>query len=169
MERTTGSWVKMPFRNSWFEQEIRILQVYAISVDHAPSTRTRQREKKKHDQLRLAATDCRPLDAGWLKGPQTPAASKREPTPEDTAIRDLEKKLRSKRNGLTGHNLTRHEAVLAFLYYQNKTTEKETRENMSLVVARCFGKGVYFARKVVTWERQWKENRSIETRKDPQE
>jgi hypothetical protein len=153
-----------------------------------PSARTQQREKKKHQELRLAAIDCRPLDAGWLKGSQTPLASKQEPTPEEsqtppaskqepmpeesqtppalkqepmpeesqpllpaskqeptpeeTALRDLKKKLRSKRNGLTGHNFTRHQAVLYFLCYQSKTNGKETRESMSVIVARCFGKGI---------------------------
>lgn len=38
----------------------------------------------------------------------------------------------------------------------------KTREDMSLVVACCFGKGLYFARKVITWEITWKKDRIIE-------
>jgi len=115
--------------------------------------------------------DCKKLSSGWLgssSSSQTESESdldkiqKPELTPEEKALQELEKKLRSKRNKLTGHNLTRHQAVLGFLRYQKMTNGQDTRENISLAVARFFGKGIYFARKIITWERQWKANRKIE-------
>jgi len=60
-----------------------------------------------------------------------------------------------KKTKLTGYNLTRHRAVQAFFRYRETKKEGETRESMSLSIARCFGKGVYFARMIVTWEREW--------------
>jgi len=47
-------------------------------------------------------------------------------------------------------NLIRHQAVQALLRYQQKNHGTgKIRQSMSLVVAQCFGKGVYFARKIV--------------------
>ncbi|KAN0073102.1 hypothetical protein V8E54_009216 [Elaphomyces granulatus] len=68
----------------------------------------------------------------------------REPQsrPRLEAIKDLEKKLRLKKEVLEGQNLTRHRA------------DGETREELSYQVARTFNKGLYFARKIVKWEGQ---------------
>lgn len=68
------------------------------------------------------------------------------------ALEDLQKKLGSKKICLSGENLTRHEAVLAFLRMQKTKGLGDSQEEMSYMVARCFEKGVYFARKLVSWE-----------------
>ena len=68
------------------------------------------------------------------------------------AIKDLEKKLRSKKTALAVQNLTRHRAVLALLYTTQARKEGETREQLSYQVSRSFNKGVYFSRKLVEWE-----------------
>jgi hypothetical protein len=60
-----------------------------------------------------------------------------------------------------GQNAQHHQAVLAFLKLQRCRQSSETREDLSLQVARCFGRGRYFARKIVTWERTWIKERVI--------
>ena len=54
-----------------------------------------------------------------------------------------------------GQNAQRHQAVLAFLKLQRSRQPSESRMDISLQVARCFGRGRYFARKIVTWEIAW--------------
>jgi hypothetical protein len=111
--------------------------------------------------------DSRPLNAGWLQSEsasesQPEALAKQKLATNEEALQDLDKKLRSKKTKLTGHNLTRHRAVQAFLRYQETKKEGETRDSMSLSVARCFRKDVHFARMIVSWERQWIAHRKIE-------
>jgi hypothetical protein len=77
------------------------------------------------------------------------------------AITDLEKKLQSKRIGLTGQNETRHRAVLQFLRLQKYCQKGETRATMALNVARCFDRGRWFAEKLIGWEIKWKQTRTI--------
>jgi len=95
---------------------------------------------------------------------QSPAISREDllRREREAAIKSLEKKLQGKqRNTMNGQTIIRHEAVLAFLRIQQGKQLGETRESMAQIVARCFGKGVYFARKVVSWEIEWIGNRSI--------
>ena len=40
--------------------------------------------------------------------------------------------------------------------------EGETREQMALYIARSHGRGLYFARKIIAWERSWLRSRAIE-------
>lgn len=121
-----------------------------------PTQRHKQREAKKENDRILAAAKSNPLDKGFLIG----TVSKRHcPSKEETwrqehrmALEDIEKKLQSKKICLGGQNLNRHRAVLAFLRMQESKKLGDTREEMSYMVARCFGKGIYFARKLVSWE-----------------
>ena len=62
---------------------------------------------------------------------------------------------------MNGQNLVRHQAVLSFLRMQEGKQLGETRESMSRTVARCFGKGTYFARRLITWEIEWIAMRTI--------
>ncbi|RPA99438.1 hypothetical protein L873DRAFT_1789591 [Choiromyces venosus 120613-1] len=78
-----------------------------------------------------------------------------------SAKEDLEKKIASKKVGLTGQNLTRHRAVLVFLFLQLSRRPEETRKYLAYSVARCFNCGWYFARKVVSWEITWIKSRYI--------
>jgi hypothetical protein len=80
------------------------------------------------------------------------------------AIRELEKKLRAgvRKVALVGQNLARHQAVLGFLKIQLLRKEGETREQMATSVARVHGRGLYFARKIIAWERSWLNSREIE-------
>ena len=77
------------------------------------------------------------------------------------AIKDLEKKLSSKKTALAVQNLTRHRAVLALLYTTQARKEGEPREQLSYQVSRSFNKGVYFSRKLVEWEGTWIRHRLI--------
>jgi len=75
------------------------------------SVRAQFRAQKRAHELQLAAMDSRPLDAGWLqKAPtsQAPSPVKQKLAPNEEVLQDLDKKLRSKKTKLTGHNLTRH-------------------------------------------------------------
>ena len=74
---------------------------------------------------------------------------------------ELEKKIRSKQVNLGGQNLVRHRAVLAFLYLQLSRQSGETRKQLAHIVARCFNRGWYFSRKVVSWELTWLSQRYI--------
>ena len=78
------------------------------------------------------------------------------------AIAALKKKINSKKSTLTGQNLTRHQAVLAFLYIQQSKRLGETRSQLAYSVARCFNRGWYFARRIITWELTWIKERIIE-------
>jgi hypothetical protein len=141
-----------------------------------PSKKTKKRKRDAAQQLEEAAMDCRPLDKGWLlrKGSEPePAVEWAPPKPWvdgeqmrsemcKEAIDRLEKKLGSAKTDLIGQNLTRHRAVLAFLKIQRSKQLGETREEQSYMVARCFGRGLYFARKIVEWERQWIRTNKIE-------
>jgi hypothetical protein len=77
------------------------------------------------------------------------------------AIADLEKKLKSKRTFPSGQNLLRHNAVLRFLRLQQSREFGETRIELALMVARCFNRGSYFAKKLISWERLWVSSREI--------
>ena len=107
------------------------------------------------------------LSASFFSSTSSASSEESTPTVESQAqlrqetIKDLEKKLRSKKTTLTGQNLTRHQAVLALLYTTRSRKEGETREELSLHVSRGFGKGVYFARKLFEWERTWIQERKI--------
>jgi hypothetical protein len=74
----------------------------------------------------------------------------------------LEKKIESKKEVMNKQTAIRHRAVLVFLQLQLKPLHGETREQMSFTVARTFGRGVYFARKLVTWENEWMKGGRIE-------
>ena len=130
------------------------------------STRQQRRTRATQRDLQHAATThSQPLSQFFSP---TSSASSEESTPtvksqaqlRQEAIKDLEKKLRSKKTTLTGQNLTRHQAVLTLLYTRSRK-EGETREELSLHVSRGFGKGVYFARKLFEWERTWIQERKI--------
>jgi hypothetical protein len=54
---------------------------------------------------------------------------------QQEAIKDLEKKLHSKKTVLNGQNLTRHQAVLALLYMTQSRQHGDTREELSYYVA----------------------------------
>ncbi|KAA8905068.1 hypothetical protein FN846DRAFT_919514 [Sphaerosporella brunnea] len=147
------------------------------------SKKQQRRKNIAAQQLEEAAMDCRPLDKGWLiNSKYTEAQSEPESEPEldlepklecgisreqmeleerNSAIEKLERKLRSAKTDLFGQNLTRHRAVLSFLKIQ-QGKQLESREGLSYMVARCFGRGLYFAHKVVEWERQWIKTGKIE-------
>jgi hypothetical protein len=61
-------------------------------------------------------------------------------------------KFKYQREGLQGQNRTRHLAVLAFWKVQILKQSGETLEDMSFLVARCYGRGIYFAWKLVISE-----------------
>lgn len=89
------------------------------------------------------------------------AADARQET-QIVAMAALKKKVHSKKSNLTGQNLTRHQAVLAFLYIQQSKRLGETRSQLAYSVARCFNRGWYFARRIITWELTWIKERMIE-------
>ncbi len=82
-------------------------------------------------------------------------------TDRQEAIKDLEKLLKSKKNNLNQQNLRRHWAVLALLYSTKKRKANETQMEMAENIARNYNKGVYFAKKIVSWENQWLINQKI--------
>ena len=51
--------------------------------------------------------------------------------------------------------------MLAFLQVQQGRQLGETRESLATMVARCYGKGPSFARRIITWEIEWVEGRKI--------
>ena len=81
----------------------------------------------------------------------------------EKAIKDMERKLvrGEKKHTPSGQTLTRHEAVLSFLRIQQSKQQGVTCESMAQIVARCFKRGIYFAHKVVSWEIEWVQNRTI--------
>lgn len=113
-----------------------------------------------------AKTHSQPLSRFFSIASPTPnevsaSASELQCQLRGEAIKDLEKKLRSKKTVLEGQNLTRHRAVLALLYMTQSRRDGDTREELSYNVARTFNKGLYFARRVVEWEGTWMRERYI--------
>jgi hypothetical protein len=117
-----------------------------------------------------AAKQCRPLAEFFVpvsnveeSRPQSvmPTISSDNTTSENhryQAKKDLEKMLKSKQTQLTNQDRTRHFAVLQFMNYQEQLKEnhqRETRAAAALNVARCFSRGTFFSRKLITWERSW--------------
>ena len=89
------------------------------------------------------------------------ADSEDEVDPISLAIGDLQQRIKSKKVALEGVALMRHRAVLGFLNSCKTRQKGEFREAIAFNVARTFRKGVYFARKIVTWERTWLSKREI--------
>jgi hypothetical protein len=92
---------------------------------------------------------------------------------QEEGIKALEKKLAPKKSGLKGQDLTRHRAVLQFLFYQRSEKRqregnsvlsgkgKMTRMEMAMQVARCFSRGKFYAEKLISWERKWLASQDI--------
>jgi hypothetical protein len=129
------------------------------------SERSQQRSIKRKWELAAAAKGIRSLTGMGFSASRPPLEST-QPTLSAAealrkrqldAIKVLEKKLQAgiKKVALVGQNLARHQAVLGFLKMQLSRQDGETREQMALSVARSHGRGLYFARKIVAWERTW--------------
>jgi hypothetical protein len=139
-----------------------------------PSVRTQYRQVQHARELEEGAKNTRTLEHYFQRpgnkranpitlGRSTPAISteERKRNEREAAIKSIKKKIESKKAGMNGQNLMRHQAVFAFLQIQRAKKLGETREHLALQVARCFGKGIYFARRIVTWEREWLEDGAI--------
>ena len=140
------------------------------------SERHERRKRAASNASKHAAKFCKTLDK-YSFVPQstaeitqpTQAAAYTDPKEQRhhqlcVAISDMKKKLKSKEVQKTWRNqdITRHEAVLHFMQLSLRRGHIDTREKMALQVANCFGKGVYFARKIVQWEGTWIRSREIE-------
>jgi len=139
------------------------------------SIKKKRRKQKEQRELKLAAVGSRTSDDGFLirstvtdldvgtsvstNGSTERDEVSRQELPEviqrADAVGLLEKKLRSKKTvDMLPQNIIQHQAVLFFFEIQDRRKLRETRGKMAQAAARCFGKGLYFAQKVVTWELQ---------------
>lgn len=127
--------------------------------------RTKERRAKEARQLASAAKGTKSLlEMGFCQSrpvqeEDSQVLSKEELSTyeREEGIKDLEKKMRLGIRKRTlgpasggvpiGQNAQRHQAVLAFLKLQRSRQPTESRKEISLQVARCFGRGRYFARK----------------------
>lgn len=133
-----------------------------------PSRRTLQRRVANQKELEQAASRSAKITT-FFPSTTTSTTIATELTPEEitalerkTAITYLDKKIHSKKQTMNRQNMMRHQAVLAFLRLQEQRKPGESRKEMAFLVARCFGKGVYFSRKVISWEIEWIKEQSIE-------
>ena len=134
------------------------------------SRSSRRRSTQRQQELKAAAQNTHSLLQMGFSAPAPTATTteNREPraglTPAAKAIEDLEQKLRAgiQKQTLVGQNLARHQAVLGFLKTQMSRKGGETREQMALYIARSHCRGLYFARKIIAWERSWLSSRHIE-------
>jgi hypothetical protein len=67
------------------------------------------------------------------------------------AIIDIDKKLNSKKT-LSPQTIVRYEGVKSFMKRQRVVMVEVSRRSIAYTVAPSFGKGWYFAPKLVTWE-----------------
>ncbi len=143
------------------------------------SKRSIRRHNQQKNTLAESAKGCIPLTANFLgvkkntnigksqslKSSQTISGLGSETqdltATQEQALADLEKFVSLKKNYLHGQFLTRHRTVQSFLKLQLFKPE-QNRIKCAWQVAECFGKGVYLAQKIVTWERQWVTSRCIE-------
>jgi hypothetical protein len=94
----------------------------------------------------------------------TPSSSRRRrATSKDReiAVVDLKNHIARSHKNWTAAALTRHYAVYSLLRRTENRKEAETRLDVAMDVARNYGKGVYFARAVVSWENAWIASRTI--------
>jgi len=136
-----------------------------------PSQRTLYRRAANQKELAKAASGSAKITTFFQSAPSRPAPLP-PLTPEQILVQKrksayllLEKKINSKKEVINKQTTVRHQAVLAFLQLQLKPLYGETRQQMSFTVARTFGKGVYFSRKLVTWENEWMRGGLIEVGK----
>lgn len=138
-----------------------------------PCPRTLQRHHRQRHELQEAAKSTPSIKSFFppLPTPARSTGSKSEANLSkeevhrrecEAAMMALEKKLTAKKTAMNRQTRIRHEAVLAYLGLQQSKQPGETRLGMATTVARCFRKGLYFARRIVFWERQWIESRLIE-------
>ena len=139
-----------------------------------PSLRTVQRKWEAAKELQNAAQGSKKICSYFqIPGPM-PEIVQDDQMPGSLLIngavsndsmrwRTLTKKLRKKAilKSMNRENLVRHQAVLSFLCMQEGKQLGEAGDSMSRTVARCFGKGTYFARRLITWEIEWVTSRSI--------
>ena len=138
-----------------------------------------QRQKARAKEKTEAAKGCRPLTSGFVKILPTlmaPTARESEkllsesgpepgeiPTDVETngrelAKKDLERRLKSKCTSMSKQNHNRHLAVLHFMNYREqilKSGKQESRLATALNVSQCFGRGKWYAEKVISWEKKW--------------
>ena len=135
------------------------------------SAKTKKRKATMAMDLELAAMDARPLDQGYLLSNGHPQMQKKAmqfsaenclQEQRKEAIKRMEQLLKSKEISMLPQNLERHRAVLAFLRVQQSRQRGETREEMAFNVARCFGRGLYFARKIISYELVWMNSQKID-------
>lgn len=149
------------------------------------SKKTKQRQRVKQRELKEAAASCKPLS--FESAPASSHQSEEADIPllaaaiihlEDlkTSIERLSKKLKAKKEAVSGQNLMRHQCVLAFMNLQltkpveelrarsrnEKESRRLTREEMAILVAKAYGRGRYLGRCIVQWERQWRSGQAIE-------
>lgn len=141
------------------QEETAFSQTFHYQRGPQLSYRQQRRKANKRKELQAAAKGCISLD-NFLKNP--PAKSPSPPSPEEIrtqqnkrAIEDLEKKISRKSSQLSGQDLVRHRAVLSYLKIQRVRTKDETRKSLAFVVARCYGRRSYFARRLIIWEKTW--------------
>jgi hypothetical protein len=70
----------------------------------------------------------------------------------NAAIIDIDKKLNPKKTTLSPQTVIRYEAVKSFMKRQRVVMVGDSRRSIAYTIALSFGKGWYFASKLVTWE-----------------
>jgi len=111
------------------------------------------------EELRQAAQSHSQSIGLFFPSPSSPSQTTQQN--RRNAIEDLEKKLKSKTNGLEGQCLKRHRAVLALLYSTQSRVDGTTRQMLCKQVAATFNRGKYFGEQLVKWERGWIQDRCI--------
>ncbi len=159
-------------------RDFRNFETHKIAYIRGPSyTKQWERKRAQHRrELAASAQGCQPLEARFLiqKTVQSTVPIEQSPlrsfdvsqaakihitkyiSPKDRlhsqrldAIRELEKKIASRKTNLQGQDLARHRAVLSFLRVQIRKSDC-TRKEIAQQVAECFGRGSYVAQKIVT-------------------
>ncbi|RPA83521.1 hypothetical protein BJ508DRAFT_375057 [Ascobolus immersus RN42] len=114
-------------------------------------------KKVQEDQKVPKMTDFFTLQPGPVPVVRKPSVpSPPPPVHLEEAIKSMEAKLQKKKPLLSGQNLMRHRAVLIFLNFQ--ASLPGTRLALATLAAKGFRRGVYLARKIITWERQWRDS-----------
>ena len=149
-------------------------RAFAYQRRPEPTERTLFNRSRRERELRKAAENTPklhtffPTASGRPAMPSSPSpilsTVERKQQSRFAAITALEKKLASKKEceAMNGQTLMRHQVVLAFLRVQanQSVAEPKTRESFAAMVALCHGKGPSFARRIITWEIEWMEERS---------
>lgn len=168
--------------SNWWESEtVQNQMVVRRKYERVPSQphqRTLQRKRKEEERHKVHVAGMANIQSMFRR--MTELAEGREGTSVEVhvhedkeqsemekmmnGLKELEKKLKTKRYDITGEDRERHEMTRDFMKLKLKDWERP-RKDCARAVAQGRGKGPWVARSLLKWVKEWEENRTIKRSK----